>query len=49
MVMLKCVENLLGIHEARLLTSMKLAEVKIGRLMNFDVTQQREGVKRFVL
>ncbi len=46
---LKSVEKLLGIHEAQLLTYMKLAEIKIGLLMNFNVTKLKEGMKRFVL
>ena len=46
---LKGVEKLLGIHEAQLLTYMKLAEIKIGLLMNFNVTKLKEGIKRFVL
>ena len=47
-VELKSVEKILGIHEARLLTYMKLAEIKIGLLMNVNVTL-KEGIKRFVL
>ena len=46
---LKSVEKLLGIHDAELLTYMKLAEIKIGLLMNFNVTKLKEGIKRFVL
>ncbi|MEZ6099235.1 MAG: GxxExxY protein [Pirellulaceae bacterium] len=46
---MKSVEKLLGIHEAELLTYMKLAEIKIGLLMNFNVTKLKEGSKRFVL
>ncbi len=46
---LKSVEKLLGIHEAQLLTYMKLAEIKIGLLMNFNVTKLKEGIKLFVL
>ena len=48
-VELKSVEKLLGIHEAQLLTYMKLAEIKTGLLMNFNVTKLKEGIKRFVL
>ncbi len=48
-VELKSVEKILGIHEAQLLTYMKLAEVKIGLLINFNVTKLKEGIKRFVL
>lgn len=46
---LKSVEKLLGIHEAQLLTYMKLAEMKLGLLMNFNVSKLKEGIKRFVL
>jgi GxxExxY protein len=46
---LKSVQKLSGIHEAQLLTYMKLAEIKIGLLMNFNVTKLKEGIKRFVL
>lgn len=45
---LKSVEKLLGIHEAQLLTYMKLAEMKLGLLMNFNVSKLKEGIKRFV-
>jgi GxxExxY protein len=46
---LKSVEKLLGIHEAQLLTYMKLAEIKIGLLMNFNIIKLKEGIMRFVL
>ena len=46
---LKSVEKLRGIHEAQLLTYMKLAGVKTGLLMNFNVTKLKDGIKRFVL
>ncbi len=46
---LKCVEQIKGIHEAQLLTSMKLAGVKIGLLMNFNVAKLKNGIKRFVI
>ena len=36
-VELKSVEKLLPIHQAQLLTYMKLARIKIGLLMNFNV------------
>ena len=48
-VELKAAEKLLGIHEAQLLTYMKLASVKVGLLMNFNVTKLKDGIKRFVL
>jgi len=46
---LKSVEQIKGIHEAQLLTYMRLAEVKIGLLMNFNVMKLKDGIKRFVL
>jgi len=46
---LKSVEDVKGIHEAQLLTYMKLAGVKIGLLINFNVTKLKDGIKRFVL
>jgi GxxExxY protein len=48
-VELKSVDEIKRIHEAQLLTYMKLAEVKIGLLMNFNVTTLKDGIKRFVL
>jgi len=48
-VELKAVDKLLPIHEAQILTYMKLAGVKTGLLMNFNVTRLKDGTKRFVL
>jgi GxxExxY protein len=48
-VELKAADKLLPIHEAQLLTYMKLARVKTGLLMNFNVTMLKDGLKRFVL
>ncbi|NLV45675.1 MAG: GxxExxY protein [Candidatus Hydrogenedentes bacterium] len=46
---LKAVERLLPIHEAQLLTYMKLSGVRKGLLMNFNVPVLKDGIKRFVL
>ena len=46
---LKSVEQIKGIHEVQLLTYMRLAGVKIGLLINFNVTNLKSGIKRFVL
>ncbi|MBS0206714.1 MAG: GxxExxY protein [Planctomycetes bacterium] len=48
-VELKSVEVIKGIHEAQLLTYMKLAGVKIGLLINFNNTRLKDRIKRFVL
>jgi GxxExxY protein len=46
---LKSVEQLKGIHEAQLLTYMKLADIKQGFLINFNVKLLKQGLKSFVL
>ncbi|MCO8120140.1 GxxExxY protein [Stieleria sp. TO1_6] len=46
---LKSVDKLTGIHEAQLLTYMKLSSVKTGLLINFNVTKLKDGIKRIVL
>ena len=48
-VELKSVEQMLKIHEAQLLTYMKLANVKVGLLINFNVDILKKGIRRFVL
>lgn len=48
-VELKSVEQLLKIHEAQVLTYMKLTRVGVGLLINFNVDALRNGVRRFVL
>jgi len=46
---LKAVDTLKAIHEAQLLTYMKLADIKHGFLINFNVTLLKQGLKSFVL
>ena len=48
-VELKSLDQLLKIHEAQLLTYMKLAKVRTGLLINFNVEVLKKGIKRFVL
>jgi GxxExxY protein len=48
-VELKSVEKVLPIHEAQLLTYMKLAGIGVGLLINFNVKKLKDGIKRFVL
>ena len=48
-VEIKCVETLLPIHHAQILTYMRLAKIPIGLLINFNVTKLQSGIKRFVL
>ena len=46
---LKNVEKLLPVHEAQILTYMKLSQIHIGLLMNFNEKFLKDGIKRFVL
>jgi len=48
-VEIKSVETLFPIHQAQILTYMRLARIPIGLLMNFNVTKLQNGIKRFVL
>ena len=46
---LKAIEKLLPIHSAQLLTYLKLLDLRIGYILNFNVVQMREGgIKRLV-
>ena len=48
-VELKAVEKILPIHEAQLLTYMKLLNIPIGLIINFNVTNiYKEGQKTYV-
>jgi GxxExxY protein len=45
---LKSVEELLPIFDAQILTYMKLADKRVGLLINFNVPILKMGLKRFV-
>ena len=46
---LKSVDKLLPIHQAQLLTYMKLSGISVGLLINFNVKYLKHGIKRMVL
>jgi GxxExxY protein len=48
-VELKCVERILPIHEAQLLTYLRLSGLKVGLLINFHAATLKEGIKRLAL
>jgi GxxExxY protein len=48
-VELKAVEKLVPVHEAQLLTYLRLSKVRVGLLINFNVPILVHGVKRMVL
>ena len=47
-VELKTVDKLKPIHEAQLLTYLKLTDKNLGLLLNFNVTVLKEGIIRIV-
>jgi GxxExxY protein len=47
-VELKAIEKLQPIHDAQLLSYLKLADLQVGLLINFHVVHLREGIKRLV-
>ncbi|KAA3637587.1 MAG: GxxExxY protein [Bacteroidetes bacterium] len=47
-VELKTVEHISPIHEAQLLTYMKLGDYKVGLIINFHVAALKNGIKRMV-
>lgn len=47
-VELKAVEQLLPIHEAQLLSYLKLSGCAVGLLINFNVPVLRQGIRRLV-
>jgi GxxExxY protein len=46
---IKSVDALAPIHEAQVLTYLKLSGLRIGLLMNFNVVLFKHGLRRFVL
>ena len=45
----KAVAELLPVHEAQLLTYMKLTKSRVGLLINFNVAVLKDGIRRLVL
>jgi GxxExxY protein len=48
-VELKTVERLLPIHEAQMLTYLKLSGIRIGLLLNFNTPVLKDGIRRMLL
>lgn len=48
-VELKSVDRIVPIHRAQLLTYLKLTGLRVGLLLNFNVTLMRDGIQRMLL
>src|SRR6516225_10842800 len=46
---LKCVQKILPIHEAQLLSYMKLLDVPLGLIINFHEMKLTDGIRRLIL
>jgi GxxExxY protein len=48
-VEVKAIEAVAPLHEAQLLTYMRLSQRRLGLLINFNVTLLKQGIKRMIL
>ena len=48
-VELKSVEKMNPVYEAQLMTYLRLSNVRLGFLINFNVPHLKEGIKRMVV
>jgi len=46
---LKCVDKITPVHEAQLLTYLKLSGIKVGLIINLYTSVLKDGIKRLVL
>ena len=49
LVEIKCVEKLASVHQAQVLTYLKLSGIRTGLLINFHAQPLVDGIKRLVL
>jgi GxxExxY protein len=47
-VEIKCVEKLLPVHVAQVLSYLKLSGCRLGLLLNFNVPHLRQGIRRII-
>jgi GxxExxY protein len=45
---LKSVESVLPVHHAQLLTYLRLSDIRLGLLINFNVPDLKEGIRRII-
>jgi len=48
-VEIKSVDALAEIHKAQLMTYLKLADIKVGLLLNFNVVRLKDGIVRWII
>ncbi len=48
LVELKAIEKLIPLHEAQMLTYLRLSKIRLGLLLNFNEKLLKNGIRRFV-
>lgn len=48
-VEIKCVETILPVHQAQLLTYLRLTGLRLGLILNFYSELMKKGIKRVIL
>ena len=48
-VELKAIDKILPVHQAQLLTYLKLSEFHTGLILNFNVPMLKDGIKRLTI
>ncbi len=48
-VELKCVDKLLPVHDAQILTYLKITKLNLGLLFNFNTPLIKDGIRRIIL
>ena len=46
---IKSIDRLLAIHEAQMITYLRLSGRKVGLLMDFNTPKLKDGLRRFIL
>jgi len=49
LIELKSVDQIMRIHQAQILTCLRLTGISIGLLINFNMVRLKDGIKRYVL
>ena len=44
----KSIEHIIDVHKAQVLTYLKITDIKLGLLINFNVVLLKDGIKRIV-
>jgi GxxExxY protein len=46
---IKAVATLLPVHDAQILTYLRMSQIRVGLLLNFHAVRLKDGLRRFIL